>query len=369
MHGAQTRLAGRRNPKFRVKNAGTGCKKNGRAGGFSITILEMFVIMDAMVSQISFNDYFRARFRGNIKTDEPMVKHTTMRVGGDAPIFLEPEDEESLVFAVTYCTQGGIPFFILGGGSNVIAGDKIDFAVISTKTIRGIERVESAAQGLYRKAMSIGKSECTLRFGAGLTWGAICAHCKKEKLLGVEKFSGLPGTVGGAVSMNATCFGFSACDRLVSVRYLDLDDLKLKEYTKSEIDFGYKRSPFQRGKLVLSADFTLEKDDSKSDEEMTRIYQEALGERAARGHFMAASAGSIFKNIPEKEIIAGKLIDECGLKGTKIGGAKVADFHGNFIINPNGTASSADVRSLIELVREEVRRKTGIELECEVVFA
>ena len=140
-------------------------------------------------------------------------------------------------------------------------------------------------------------------------------------------------------------------------------DCTVKIYKKDPKDWGYKKSPFQTGdKVILSAVFNVKKgfDEAKS--------AEVLEKRKTMGHFKAPSAGSAFKNKPEEGIIAGKIIDECGLKGFSCGGAQIAPWHGNFIINPEKKASCADIKALVEKVQETVLQKTGIKLECEILF-
>ncbi|MBQ7538331.1 MAG: hypothetical protein IJT42_05135 [Treponema sp.] len=203
--------------------------------------------------------------------------------------------------------------------------------------------------------------------------------------------------------MNATCFGLSACDNLISVRYFDLTDGKIHEYQKNEADWGYKKSPFQnllttdyadsseggvagsspqrgeratkceRGerllplplltaKIILSAKFfvTTGFDSEKS--------EKCMNDRKEKGHFRAPSAGSAFKNDATHGIIAGKVIDECGLKGFSVGGAQIAPWHGNFIINPEQKATASDIKKLSDEVKKIVLDKKGIKLENEIIF-
>lgn len=294
-------------------------------------------------------------FRGAAKACEPMAERTTMRVGGTAPLLVEPADEGSLARAVRVLRGRGEPFFVLGGGSNVVMADEPEFAVLSTRRLNSVSVSRSG-----------GAAE--IRAGAGATWGRVGAACRRENLSAFENFSALPGTVGGALVMNASCFGLSACDRLLRARFLDVRTGELSEYGPRAEDWGYKRSPFQGGgKIVVSAAFRAEPF-AGSAEELSRLYARTARERAAKGHFSAPSAGSFFRNDPERGVVAGMLIDGCGLKGTRVGGAKVSEFHGNFIVNAGG-ATAADVRSLAEAVRRAVLEGTGVELVPEVVFA
>ncbi|MBR0030710.1 MAG: UDP-N-acetylmuramate dehydrogenase [Treponema sp.] len=310
-----------------------------------------------MIDFNSIKPLFIEDFRGNIKYDESMKLRTTMRVGGTAPILIEPFDEESLRNAMLALKKLKVPRFLLGGGSNTILPDQIDFAIISTRKLAAQPQLENCGE------------TTTLTLGSGLLWSQACNFCKENGIALFAPFSGLPGTVGGALFMNATCFGFSACDALLTVRYLSLPSMEFCEYKKSAADFSYKKSPFQDGeKIILSADFSVTQEKEKSYSEIKSAYDKYLRERASKNHFAAPSAGSVFKNIPEKSLIAGKIIDECGLKGTGSGGAKIADWHGNFIIN-EGNATSKDIQDLVNLIKSEVKAKKNIDLECEIIFA
>lgn len=295
------------------------------------------------------SEEFQKYFRGNVKEREPMKNHTTMNVGGLCPFFIEPENEESLVFLLRSLRKLNVRFFILGGGSNTILPDEIDFPIVSTRKIENNFVLENGI----------------LKCGSGSSWGGLISFCRKNNISGFEPFTGLSGTVGGAIFMNATCFGLTTSDRLISVRYLDLNDFEIKTYSKNESDWGYKKSPFhnEMKTCILSAEFSI------SDEEFDiQKSEEVLQKRKAMGHFNAPSSGSVFKNDPENGIIAGKIIDECGLKGKKIGGAQIAPFHGNFIINPDRNATAKDIRNLVEFVKTEVKEKKGIQLKEEILF-
>ncbi|MBR4599097.1 MAG: FAD-binding protein, partial [Treponema sp.] len=211
-------------------------------------------------------------FNGSVRLNENLAKHTTMHVGGNAKLFLEPENEESLVFAikeldadVRRLTQIK-SFFVLGGGSNVIISDDGLDAVISTRKVNkikflteGTEYTESLIkrEKLLNPEITLCPPKlCEVQIDSGASWGSVISFCKKENIGGFEGFTGLSGTVGGALFMNATCFGLSACDNLISVRYFDLTDGKIHEYQKNEADWGYKKSPFQNLLTTDYADYT-----------------------------------------------------------------------------------------------------------------
>lgn len=334
-------------------------------------------------------------FRGEVRLDETLALKTTMKVGGKADLFVSPCDASSLVEALKLCRECEVPYFVLGGGSNVIVSDEgFRGAVISTRKLDSVT-VEVTAED---------SDDCpdgtetirrgTVCAGAGSSWAQVNAACKKHNLGGFEAFTGLSGTVGGAIFMNATCFGLSACDNLVSVEYFDCADGKIHTYTKDESDWAYKKSPFQirntpdsrqdggvtgvspvewggtatkcgpgerllPSKIILSALFTAA---GSFDEAKSRSVLES---RKEKGHFRSPSAGSTFKN-PEG-LVAGKLIDECGLKGFSVGGAQIAPWHGNFVIN-TGDATASDIKKLMEIVTEKVHREKGVKLESEVIM-
>ena len=295
----------------------------------------IYVVESDFIKNTAFKEILlKNNFSGSLKQNENLSKHCTMHVGGNAGLFLEPFDTLSLILALKTSRKLNLSFFLLGGGSNTIFPDEGLNLVISTRKL-------NAAEGI--KLTGGNKISCP----AGASWGSVLFFCKKNNLGGFEPFTSLSGTVGGALFMNATCFGLSACDNLLSAEYLDLDfdSIEIKKYEKKLCDWGYKKSPFKH-KTILSAEFSVK---NVFDEKLSETVKQ---KRIQMGHFKAASAGSAFKNVPEKNIIAGKVIDECGLKGFCIGGAQIAPWHANFIINPDGKATATDIRALVEAVRK-----------------
>ncbi len=364
-----------------------------------------------ILSQFSllFND--TQNFRGEVRQNESLAKHCTMRVGGEAKLYIEPFDVKSLVFALKSARKAKLDFYLLGGGSNTVFPDEGMSLVICTKKI-GFGEPAEAVLPVCLVENTKGEVGETKRIvcSAGASWGSVLGFCKKNNLGGFEPFTALSGTVGGAVFMNASCFGLSLSDNLVRAEYLDFNpdfnpdfsQLEIKNYELKADDWGYKRSPFQpceekqkggvtgdlpplkgaaenaqaveaRGtfpphdknekKIVLSAEFKVK--DGFDGELSENVRQK----RVAMGHFRAASAGSAFKNEIEKGIVAGKLIDECGLKGFSAGGAQIAPWHANFIINPDGKATAADIRALVETVQKKVFEEKGVLLKPEIIFA
>lgn len=285
-------------------------------------------------------------FKGSVKLNENLASHTTMHVGGNAKIFLEPQSSESLALSLKFLSSEKIKFFLMGGGSNVIISDKGLDVVVST-----------------RKLNSVSEKNNILSCGAGSSWGSVITLCKKNNLKGFEALTGLSGTVGGAIFMNASCFGSSTSDNLLGCDYIDLSDFKIHRYEKKDSDWGYKKSPFQDSqKIVVRADFSVGRGFD------TALSEKCMSARNEKGHFRSPSSGSAFKNDHQKNIIAGKVIEECGLKGYSVGGAQIAPWHGNFIINSEMKAKASDIKTLSEDVKKIVLEKKGILLETEILF-
>lgn len=295
-------------------------------------------------------------FEGEVLFDVPMKNRTSMRVGGNAALIIEPLNLASLKNALAFCDD----YFILGGGSNIVVSDAgFDIPVFSLRNMKNMSLETNAAD----------ESTVILTVDSGCTWGLVHSFCIEHGLLGLTEFNGLPGTVGGAAYMNASCFGHAFNDNLLKISYLDSGIIK--EYNYSKSDWSYKRSPFSSGKLkedekkspvVCSVSFLMKKE---SPEVVKNAGEDILRKRSEKGHFKYPSAGSVFKN-PEG-FIAGKLIDECGLKGYSIGGAQVAPFHGNIIIN-TGNATQKDVFLLVNYVKEQVLKHKNILLNPEIIF-
>jgi UDP-N-acetylmuramate dehydrogenase len=293
-------------------------------------------------------------FRGTVLTAEPMSKHTTMRTGGNAALFLVPADADSLVHALSLCRSSCSEFFILGGGSNLIVSDDgFDGAVISTS---GIDQI--CADGASSGGV-------TVSCGSGVPTASLVSFCTEHALSGMEQFAGLPGTAGGALFMNARCFDKSISDVLCGADYIDPESLAIVHYDFSASDWDYKKSPFQgTDRIVVKAYFCL---CSAVSEDIATECKKYIGERICKGHFKYPSAGSVFKNNRAFGFPSGKIIDECGLRGYAIGGAQIAPWHGNFIIN-TGNAKSSEIRQLVDYTIQTVRKKTGFTLEPEVIF-
>lgn len=275
--------------------------------------------------------------------NEPMSRHTTFKIGGPADIFIAPKDVHSLEQICNFCEKANFPKFILGNGSNLLVSDKgIRGAVIYTGKLGGITRDGN-------------KIIC----GAGVKLKAVCDFARDAGLAGLEFAYGIPGSVGGAVYMNAGAYGGEMKD-VVSKVYCN-DGANSGSFKPDELDFGYRHSVFSgTNKVVTQVEFTLQTGDKN---EITKKMKELMERRKTKQPLEWPSAGSVFKRPVGN--FAGTLIEKSGLKGTKVGGAMVSEKHAGFIVNAGG-ATCKDVLDLIEKVREEVFKQTGIMLEREI---
>jgi UDP-N-acetylmuramate dehydrogenase len=299
------------------------------------------------------------RFSGELRRNEPMAGHTTFKVGGPAEVWARPSAECFPGFAAALAGKAralGIPLFILGGGANLVAADRgIRGVVLDTTAWTGWEF--AAAPGSGGQALSM-----TVRSGTPVDQAADAAA--ERGLSGLEFLAGMPGSVGGAVWMNARCYDKQVSDVLLGTEVLD-ENLRRLRVPRAEGEFGYKTSPFQkRDALIMAAEFCLEK---RPVEAIRAEMAEHRRDREAKGHYRFPSAGSVFKNNRKFGKPAGKIIDELGLRGLRVGGAQVAPWHGNIIVNTGG-ASAADIRRLTEMLKERALRETGFELETEIIF-
>jgi UDP-N-acetylmuramate dehydrogenase len=311
-------------------------------------------------SELAENIRASARFSGEVRTGEPLAPHTTMRTGGTAPLFALPDNAASLADCLDALHKAAAPYFVLGGGSNVVFPDG-DFARVVVAT----EKLD---------ALAITGVQTILHCGAGCKMDSAVRYCAEHNLGGLEEFSGLPGTVGGAVYMNARCYEKQVSDVLVNVEFTKWEEGRgtwgAREYRLdfADPDWGYKQSPFQGNAcVILGASFAVS---SLAEEEVKASVEKATGffaDREKKRHFDYPSAGSVFKNNHEFGKPSGMIIDEAGLRGYRIGGAQVAPWHGNIIIN-TGNATSADIRALADYVTETVFAKFGLRLEPAIIF-
>jgi UDP-N-acetylmuramate dehydrogenase len=281
-------------------------------------------------------------FKGKISLNEKMAPFTTFRIGGVADYFVEPVDSQDVLNILRYLKKKDIPYYVMGNGSNVL---------ISDEGIRGVViNLESGFGYLKHENNKIVS-------GAGAKLAKFVDFCIQNGYAGVEMIAGIPATLGGALVMNAGAYGGEIADHVTEVLVIKNDELK--RLSKDECGFAYRYSAL-RSTVILEGTFSLPKGNPV---EISGVRKELMLKRNAAQPVEIPNAGCIFKNPAGN--YAAKLIEECGLKGTSIGGAMVSPKHSNFIVNyDNATAN--DVIELIRLIRQKVREKTGIELELEV---
>lgn len=279
-----------------------------------------------------------------IKKNEPMKNHTSFKIGGPADEFCEVTSEEDIMRLIDYASEKGVPYTVIGNGSNLLVADG---------GIRGL--VIKIARGFDE--ISVSGEKITAQSGALLSRIASAAY--RNSLTGLEFASGIPGTLGGGIYMNAGAYGGELKDVIESVTYLDNGEIITK--TADMLEFGYRKSSFtDKDYIILSAELKLKKGNPDEIKEKTDDYRQR---RTSKQPLDMPSAGSTFKR-PEG-YFAGKLIEDSGLKGFKIGGAQVSEKHSGFVVNAGG-ATAADVRALIEHIQKTVKEKFGVEMKTEV---
>ncbi len=276
-----------------------------------------------------------------------MSSYTTFRIGGPADVLISPSNEAELKTAVSLAKEYKIPVMLLGKGSNLLVSDSgIEGAVIHIA--EGFDKIEK-----------IGDE--TVVCGAGVSLASLCAFCLHESLSGLETAYGIPGSVGGAVYMNAGAYGGEMKDVVKSVTYMSADG-EIHKASGEELEFSYRKSRFTgTDDIILSAEFSLK---GEVQEVIRARMDDYIGRRKDKQPLNFPSAGSVFKR-PEDHF-AGALVEQCGLKGYTIGGAQVSEKHAGFIINIGG-AACADVLALIEHIKKTVFDKFGVLLESEVI--
>lgn len=280
--------------------------------------------------------------------DEPMSRHTTFKIGGPAEIFVEAKSVENLKCLVSAAIESKIKYILLGNGSNILVSDK------------GIEGAVITLGGDFKSIELV--SPCSIACGAGVTLAKLSSFALENSLEGLEFAWGIPGTVGGAVFMNAGAYGGEIKDVLASCRHMTKDG-QIVTLTGEEFRFGYRSSVYkEEGLTVLDCVFDLKKG---SKEEIKSRMTDFMNRRTEKQPLEYPSGGSVFKR--PKGNFAGTLIEQCGLKGASVGGACVSEKHAGFIINKGG-ATCQDVCRLIELVQKTVKEKTGYELERELII-
>ena len=279
--------------------------------------------------------------------DVPMKNYTSFKIGGPADLFLMPKNEKQVSGIASFCAENGTPVFVLGKGSNILVSDSgIRGAVIFTGGLNSVELTDSL----------------TIKAGSGLSLMQLCNFALENSLSGLEFAFGIPGTVGGAAFMNAGAYGGEMKDVLGSCSHVDMQGM-CGVLAGEELDLSYRHSAYEdNGFIVTSAAVRLEKGEKEQIKEKMYGF---LARRKEKQPLEFPSAGSTFKR--PQGYFAGALIEQCGLKGTSIGGAQVSEKHAGFVINRGG-ATADDVLRLVELVAQTVEKETGVRLEPEIRF-
>lgn len=277
---------------------------------------------------------------------EAMSKHTTFRVGGPAAFYLVPESEEEIGLAVDFSKNKGLPCYPIGKGSNLLVSDK-GYEGVIIEIGSGLKRILIEEDGVVRAQ-------------AGITLAKMSLELAQKGLKGFEFASGIPGTLGGAVTMNAGAYGGEIKDNISSAMVLT-DTGDIIEYDREQLALGYRTSRIQKEScMVMSAVFSFERGDVSRIQERMRELNERRREKQPLEY---PSAGSTFKR-PEG-YFAGKLIEDAGLRGYRVGDAQVSKKHCGFVVN-RGQATAAQIYELIQDVQQKVKEQFGIELEPEV---
>ncbi|MFA5072703.1 MAG: UDP-N-acetylmuramate dehydrogenase [Nitrospirota bacterium] len=294
----------------------------------------------------------KIHIRGEIRKNEPLSRHTSFGIGGPADIFACPIDAEDVNVLLHAFQEQNIPYFVLGGGTNLLVRDGgFRGAVICLKHMNMIK--------IEREYRSIGGTFFSLSAEGGALMPKLVSVAAEEGLTGFEFAAGIPGTVGGAVRMNAGTAMGDISGVIHSVTLISPDStITIRE--REEIGFGYRKSSIPNGSLVLNARISLRRDDK--DKVKARV-QELLDKRKERQPWRYPNAGSIFKNPNEKP--AGVLIESAGLKGKKVGSAQISDKHCNFIVTI-GEGKAADVIELMDMITKTVLDRHGVRLEPEI---
>lgn len=281
-----------------------------------------------------------------VRYDEPLKNHTTFKIGGNCIALIEPREVSDIVETIKICRENNIKFFVIGNGSNLLVPDE------------GYNGVIIKLKGEF-STIQVEGEYLILNSGAKLSEVYTVAY--ENSLTGFEFASGIPGTIGGAIYMNAGAYGGEMKDIVESVEVLDLDNFELRELKNEELEFSYRKSIIQRKNYIVTIiKLKLQKGNK---EEINAVYEDLRERRNSKQPLNFGSAGSTFKR-PEGHF-ASKLIEDAGLKGYHINDAWVSEKHSGFVVN-KGNASYKEVMELIEYVQNVVFEKFGVKLETEV---
>lgn len=284
----------------------------------------------------------------DIYANEPMSKHTTFKIGGTADIFVKLRSTEQIERLINLCNEKNVLIKVIGNGSNILVKDNGVRGVVAKICTNSYEFLD----------------EETIRVDAGMLNVKVSRILVEHSLTGFEFASGIPGTIGGAVKMNAGAYGSQMSDVVVKTKYIDLKDMQIKEINNTEQKFEYRKSLFSTTPSII-IDTTLQLKKAEKEEIQEKISKNNES-RKTKQPIEKPSAGSTFKR--GKDFITAQLIDECGLKGYTVGGAQVSTKHAGFVVN-TGNATASDVIKLVEIIKQKVQEKFNkdIDLEIEII--
>ena len=280
--------------------------------------------------------------------NEPMSKHTSFKIGGTADTYIKVDTLSKLSAILKECKQSDIEYILLGNGSNVLVSDD------------GIRGVVIRLDGDFRQIALV--DENTIYCGAGATLAQLCKFALNCGLTGLEFAWGIPGSVGGAVFMNAGAYDGEIKNVVHSVSHVSPDG-KIGRIEKDDLDFGYRTSVYRKNNMIITG-VTLKLEKGNTDDIRDKM-DDFMNRRTSKQPLEYPSAGSVFKR-PEGNF-AGALIQQCGFKGKSVGGAQVSEKHAGFIINKSN-ATANDVKNLVKEIQNTVAEKTGYNLECELII-
>jgi UDP-N-acetylmuramate dehydrogenase len=282
-----------------------------------------------------------------IQFDQPMALYTTLGVGGRAEALWECCEIEELQNMIRFLNSVSVPYLVVGRGSNLLVRDE------------GLEGVVIVLRGPLEKMMQDEPDKTSVLCAAGVSLSHLLAHCKRKNLGGLEFLAGIPGTVGGAAAMNAGAFGKDMGSSVMALHVIDPGgELIIME--RSELMFSYRVLAIERGAIIVRVRLKVHHEDSKA---IARRITHNLKKRQSTQPLTDPSAGSVFKNPPND--YAGRLIEQAGLKGKRIGGAQISPSHANYIVN-KGEATATEVLALMQLAQCKVKEATGVALEPEI---
>lgn len=304
-----------------------------------------------LINEQELKEELQGMYQGYIGFGISMKEHTTLGIGGRADVFMTPDDPLSLRNLVSLFRKKGVPFITLGRGSNLLVRDNgIEGAVISLSTFNRIEVLKE------------GNDAVELFVEAGVPLQKLVNFCRESGYAGIEGLTGIPGMVGGAVCGNAGSYGSEMKDVVVSAAIMDADG-RLERFKAEGLGFSYRHSGIQKTDIVMSANLRLRRDEKEPVAERTDRF---FNEKRMTQPIAERSAGCVFRN-PEGNS-AGRLIDEAGCKGLRIGALEVSRVHANFFVN-TGEGTAADYMALMDQVASTVHARFGIMLEPEILVA